>query len=219
MCLLSLTDDGVESSVFEGLRKAVIDSYGFEQLFVLDALEHAGLFKKQERSRYAIASTSFVASTTFAQLRSSLNLIVDNPYGNPGMTEPTDIAYVTSRYAPLSIRLVEHALAEKGWATQACADALKLVPGPTVDFSRGAASAAAAAADAHAADDEDGVGGGTRRKVMLVFFLGGVTFMEIAALRLLSRKGDWDIIVGTTKLVNGNTMLQGILDDVQTKLH
>ena len=191
----------------------------FPPVFVLDALERAGLFKKQERSRYAIAST------TFAQIRSLLKLIVDNPGGNPGMAEPTDIAYVTSRYAPQSVRLVEHALSEKGWATPACADALKLVPGPTVDFVRGAASAASAAAHAAAAaaavagEEDDGMGAGKRRKVMLVFFLGGVTFMEIAALRLLSRKGEWDIIVGATKLVNGNTLLQGILDDVQAKLH
>ena len=41
MCLLSLTDDGVESSAFEALRKAVIDSYGFEQReFTCNLAEH-----------------------------------------------------------------------------------------------------------------------------------------------------------------------------------
>lgn len=57
----------------------------------------------------------------------------------------------------------------------------------------------------------------TGKKVMLVFFVGGVTFMEIAALRFLSRQANfpYTIIVATTKLVNGNTFIRSIMPDLQ----
>lgn len=57
----------------------------------------------------------------------------------------------------------------------------------------------------------------TGKKVMLVFFIGGVTFMEIAALRFLSRQANfpYSIIICTTKLVNGNTFIKSIIPDMQ----
>ena len=43
-------------------------------------------------------------------------------------------------------------------------------------------------------------------------FIGGVTFAEISALRWLAKEGEWDFIIATTKLVNGNTLLQNLLE-------
>ena len=93
---------------------------------------------------------------------------------------------------------------------------------------------------------------GSAPKVTIVFFLGGCTFTEIAALRFLSDQGDstlvetrawvvrsWtltlptlgnrclprhalpagqrDYIVATTKLINGNTLLESIIESVENK--
>jgi len=43
------------------------------------------------------------------------------------------------------------------------------------------------------------------KKVMVVFYLGGVSMMEVAALRFLSDKPEFPfrIIICTTKLING----------------
>ena len=51
------------------------------------------------------------------------------------------------------------------------------------------------------------------KKIMICYYIGGVTFMEIAALRFLSAKPDFPfrIIVCTTKVVNGNTLLKTLL--------
>jgi hypothetical protein len=45
-------------------------------------------------------------------------------------------------------------------------------------------------------------------------FLGGVTFSEVSVLRWLSQRpgAGMRFLVGTTKLVNGRTMLQSFLD-------
>lgn len=50
---------------------------------------------------------------------------------------------------------------------------------------------------------------------MLVVFIGGVTFAEIAALRwMASRPGsNCNIVIATTKLINGNTFLSSFIDD------
>ena len=54
----------------------------------------------------------------------------------------------------------------------------------------------------------------------MVYFIGGVTWMEIAALRFLNSRSDFPftIVVATTKLVNGNTFLRAILPEVDNRL-
>ncbi|XP_013379301.1 vacuolar protein sorting-associated protein 33A-like [Lingula anatina] len=54
------------------------------------------------------------------------------------------------------------------------------------------------------------------QKVVLIFFLGGVTYAEIAALRFLSQQEDGpaDYIIATTKLINGKTWLEAIMENV-----
>lgn len=51
-------------------------------------------------------------------------------------------------------------------------------------------------------------------RVILVFFLGGCTFAEVAALRFLSQQDDTNVefIVATTKIINKNTFLDMFLD-------
>ena len=56
-----------------------------------------------------------------------------------------------------------------------------------------------------------------RPKVLLLYFLGGVTHMEISALRLLNKRaaksgGGWTILIATTNLINGNSLLREMID-------
>ena len=71
------------------------------------------------------------------------------------------------------------------------------------------------------AANEDGDSGDSGKSavpakpVMLVFFVGGISFIEIAALRFLSKSSDfpYTIIMGATSLVNGNTLMESITHD------
>ena len=48
----------------------------------------------------------------------------------------------------------------------------------------------------------------------LVFFIGGVTYAEISALRFLSRQNDGnEYVIATTAIVNGNSLLQPLIED------
>lgn len=51
-------------------------------------------------------------------------------------------------------------------------------------------------------------------RVTLVFFLGGVTFAEIAALRFLSQleDGGTEYVIATTKLMNGNSWIEALME-------
>ena len=47
----------------------------------------------------------------------------------------------------------------------------------------------------------------------MIFFVGGVTYAEISALRFLSRQNDGnEYVVAATAIVNGNTLLKPLIE-------
>ncbi|AQK96096.1 Vacuolar protein-sorting protein 33 [Zea mays] len=174
--------------------REILHSYGFEHMHLLYNLEKAGLLKRQE------------SRSNWVGITRALQLIVDvNDTANP-----TDISYIFSGYAPLSIRLVQHAV-RSGW--RSIEELLKLLPGPHLDLKRGGLTINSSP-EVHpglgAQQSIDRVG---HRSLVLVVFIGGVTFAEIAALRFLSAQEGmgYDFLVATTKVVNGNTILRPII--------
>ncbi len=53
---------------------------------------------------------------------------------------------------------------------------------------------------------------GVEKPVLLVYYVGGVTFMELAGLRFLSRRPSfpYTIVCCTTEIVNGGTLLRSL---------
>ncbi|CAL5035573.1 unnamed protein product [Urochloa decumbens] len=174
--------------------REMLHSYGFEHMNLLYNLEKAGLFKKQE------------SRSNWVGITRALQLIVDVN----DTASPSDISYIFSGYAPLSIRLVQHAV-RSGW--RSIEELLKLLPGPHLDLKRGGLtidSSLEVHPGSGAQQSIDRVG---HRSLVLVVFIGGVTFAEIAALRFLSAQEGmgYDFLVATTKVVNGNTILKPII--------
>ncbi|KAL7449429.1 hypothetical protein ACHAWC_001491, partial [Mediolabrus comicus] len=99
-CLQSLTSNGIKATRYDALRKEVVQTYGFEYMIVLNDLEKAGFLRKRE--------TFFMDSmaTSYSTLRKSLNLI--NAEVDP--SNPDDPAYVSSGYAPITVRWVQAAM-------------------------------------------------------------------------------------------------------------
>ncbi|KAK9126616.1 hypothetical protein Scep_015462 [Stephania cephalantha] len=197
LVLLSITNLGLPKRNFDYLRRELLHSYGFEHMPTLYNLEKAGLFKKQE------------AKTNWQTIKHSLKLVV----ADTDTANPNDIAYVFSGYAPLSIRLVQHAL-RSGW--RPIEETLKLLPGPHSESKRGGYSSSPSFdALPGTASNLDKMADG-RRSLVLVVFIGGVTFAEISALRFLSAQEGmaYDLIVATTKIINGQTVLEPFMDRV-----
>ena len=60
----------------------------------------------------------------------------------------------------------------------------------------------------------------TKKNLTLVYFLGGVTYAEISAIRFLSEKDpNTDYVIATTHLVNGDTLLAEVVKRVQNSLN
>lgn len=56
-------------------------------------------------------------------------------------------------------------------------------------------------------------------RTTLVFFLGGATYAEIAALRFLSQMedGGMEYVIATTKLINGASWIESLMDHPASK--
>ncbi|PSN50584.1 Vacuolar protein sorting-associated protein 33A [Blattella germanica] len=167
ICMQSVTNSGLKPKVLEHYKREIIQTYGFQHVLSLSNLENAGLLKIQQGSRQ------------YTVLRKTLRLTVEDG----SEIAPTDISYVHSVYAPISVRLAQHLVRPNGW--KGIQDVLGLLPGPTVEETqqlpaghgrRGSISSQSSQNDTP--------------RVVLVFFLGGCTFAEVSALRFLSQQED-----------------------------
>ena len=121
---------------------------------------------------------------------------------------PTNMAYVTSGYAPLSCRIVE-SMIRMGWSETA--NAVRAIPGPAVDTTQSKKNIGGGFEQKNTTPANDTEN--PRRKVLLVCVLGGITHMEIAALRLLKKDSRFDIIIASTKVINGKSFVKSLIDN------
>lgn len=290
LCLLSTVSGGLKPKNLEYLKREICQVYGYEQLPVLLNLERAGLIVKVRPSTGAAsaltagvtgasasdnlageAGSSTVGNAAlhcFDRVRQPLRLINDEV----SESDPTDVAYVYSGYAPLSIRSVQ-AVGQKealvggmaantglGASTSAALpqstgsstkkprahplvgwkgfeDVMAAIPGETFDFAQasGGSSSVDTAAASRGQESKTASTAGTstaentstsasapssapnapwssdpdRKRTTMVFFLGGVTQAEIAALRFMgsqSRNRRW--LIATTGIITGSSVIE-----------
>ena len=175
----------------------------YEYLFVLRNLEKVGLLRRRE--------TLWIDSASpFNSLRKSLILI----NAEVNTVEPDDVSYVSSGYAPLSVRLVQAAV--QGWRGKEDT-VLKELPGRLIDITQHYPPEDLSAAVKRPKGPNLGNlaaerSSSARKPTLMVLYVGGVTHMEIAALRYLSKRPNFPfhIICVTTKVINGSTLLRSL---------
>ena len=202
LCLQSLCAGGIKSSRYDAFRAQVIQVYGYEFLFVLHDLEKAGLIRRRDTLWIDSASS-------FNTLRKSLILI----NAEVDTVDPDDVSYVSSGYAPLSVRLIQSAV--QGWSGKE--DIVKEIPGRLIDVTQyhppeDLATATKRPAIGSLGSLAKNAAGSTKKPCLVVFYLGGITFMEIAALRFLSKRPmfPYHLVILTTKVTNGSKLLQSL---------
>lgn len=198
ICMQCISGSGLKPKLLDFYKRELVQVYGIEALLTIGNLERAGLLKVQTGAR------------SYAVLRKTLNLTVEKPVE----ISPIDISYVHSIYAPLSIRIIQQLLRPMGW--QGLHETLSGLPGRLFEDYQSSAS---------------GIGGDRRGsltselsqsdipRVILVFFLGGVTFAEISALRFLAKQEENNVefVIATTKLINKNTFLNGFIENQSSR--
>lgn len=173
--------------------------YRFEYLFLLTNFEKIGLLRRQE--------LSFISSTSpFAKLRQGLNLI----HSEVNTVEPEDIAYVSSGYAPLTVRIIQALVGGKS------KEVMKELPGRIVGVKQGIVplkyNDSLEKNVSWAVVNTEQTKKQKKKSVLIVFYVGGVTFMEIAALRFLSKSENfpYEIVCCATKIINGTSFLRSL---------
>ncbi|XP_008837554.1 vacuolar protein sorting-associated protein 33A [Nannospalax galili] len=183
-CLQSVCNSGLKQKVLDYYKREILQTYGYEHILTLNNLEKAGLLKAQTGGR-----------NNYPTIRKTLRLWMDDV----NEQNPTDISYVYSGYAPLSVRLAQ-LLSRPGW--RSIEEVLRILPGPHFE-------------------ERQPLPTGLQKKrqpgenrVTLIFFLGGVTFAEIAALRFLSQleDGGTEYVIATTKLMNGTSWIEALTE-------
>ncbi|XP_061200500.1 vacuolar protein sorting-associated protein 33A [Neopsephotus bourkii] len=187
VCLQSVCNSGLKQKVLDYYKREILQTYGYEHILTLNNLEKAGLLKPQTGGR-----------NNYPTIRKTLRLWMDDV----NEQNPNDISYVYSGYAPLSVRLAQ-LLARPGW--RSIEEVLKMLPGPHFE-ERQQLPAGLQKKRQHG-----------ENRVTLVFFLGGVTYAEIAALRFLSQMedGGTEYVIATTKLINGTTWMKSLMEKLE----
>ncbi|KAL4508086.1 hypothetical protein ABPG72_021459 [Tetrahymena utriculariae] len=121
------------------------------------------------------------------KLKENLKLVDDEVV----IDNPQDPAYAFSGYCPLTVRLVEHALKRQTW--KHIAEYIKNVPGKQ-DFPEPSKYSKL-----------------QNKSAILVYFIGGVTYGEISAIRLLSKITKREIVVATTHITNSKKLIQSVM--------
>lgn len=194
ICVQCFTNNGLKPKILDYYKREIIQTYGYQHILTLINLEKVGILK----------TYGSYGNRTYSVQRKTLKLTVEEP----NEQTPVDIAYVHSGYAPLSIRLAQF-LAHPGW--RAITDVLKILPEPTIDEIQQIPVGlrkrrnSGTSIQSGLVDDQ---------RVILVFFLGGCTFAEIAALRFLSQQEDLNVefLVATTKIINGDTFFESLTE-------
>ncbi|PPQ68764.1 hypothetical protein CVT26_001733 [Gymnopilus dilepis] len=240
LCLASLTAGGVKAKNLENLKREILQAYGYEYLPLLLSLATPSLAVLLPNPLPPSTPSAVAAHKyPFTSLRKSLRLLIDDSPEALDEVE-NDISYVYSGYAPISIRLVQ-CVAQKGGvisnpaekekssnAANAAADENKptlgkvqahpivgwkgfedvvsLIPGKTVEVVQKTASTVTPAGPLATL-------GASREATTttVVFFLGGCTYTEIAALRWVGRQNRGRrFLIATTSMVSGASIIESI---------
>ena len=177
LCLECAIHSGIKTKLLEQIKKDFLNTYGYQDLFLLKNLEKVGMLKVLDNQSF------------YSEANKKLQLI----YGNIDLNEPNDTAYAYIGYTSIIIRLIEKGIAQGGWGN--IKDILKKIPGDS-NFP---------------SDESDIFSNNVDKKFILVVFIGGITYGEIASIRLLNKKNrNKKFIILTTGIINNKRLFQSL---------
>ena len=234
LCLESTTNAGIRPKDLDTFKRAIIQAFGPQHLLTLQSLEKMNLLTPRGGATLAGGTGASVkpgSVTNYTPLRKTLRLWDDEV----NEASPNDISYTFSGYAPLSVRIVQsiiqrHSLANTikppapgaplssnplAQGLRMFEDSSKYIRGATFnEIQTGDVSQKALKARQMLS------GHGEGGKTVVVFFLGGVTRAEIAALRWVGGKlqdsgGEGRgsrVVVAATNVLTGDGLVDGAVE-------
>lgn len=226
LCLESCMSGGLRPRDLENFKRQIVQAYGHQHLLTFWALEKMELLQPRSSATTMLLPASGAqagSKTNYGYLRKNLRLVIEEV----SEKDPNDISYVYSGFAPLSVRLVQCVLQKsymvsliKGGTPPASLNtANTMSPGwlgfeDVVKSARGATFSIVQKGDDKAFRARQTLSGNSGTKTVYVFFLGGITFTEIAALRFIAAQEAprRKIIICTTSIISGDRMMEAAIE-------
>ncbi|KAG7400624.1 Vacuolar protein-sorting-associated protein 33 [Phytophthora boehmeriae] len=204
LCLYCVINDGMERRDLERFKLHIVRAYGHELIFSFHNLERLGVLYEQHSS-HSIPGLGN-GTCPFQYVAQSLSVIdVDVNIKNP-----KNSAFVTSGYAPISARLVEEVLKHGHWKN--IDDVMSHLPGPRAEVHLAEYDRKRETASGKM--EESSKSKSKKKAVIVVAFVGGVTFLEIAALRWIASFYTVELIIASTSILNGTKFISELLEHV-----
>ncbi|KAF7713908.1 Sec1 family protein [Penicillium ucsense] len=226
LCLESCMSGGLRARDLENFKRQVLQAYGHQHLLTFWALEKMELLQPRSSATAMLIPTSGAqpgSKTNYGYLRKNLRLVIEEV----SEKEPDDISYVYSGFAPLSVRLVQCvlqkqyvlALAKGGTPAASMSATSPASPGwlgfeDVVKSARGSTFNIVQKGDDKAVRARQVLSGNSTTKTVYVFFLGGITFTEIAALRFIAAQEapKRKIVICATGVISGDRMMEAAIE-------
>ena len=210
LCLYSLTQDGLSHKEYKKLAAQVLAAHGHKHLITLSNLRQLNLLCSTESPTSSIGmnrdSSGSNLQGRLAQVTSLLPKrgqgwrvtakrlrLIPDPDKTIDLRNPSEPSYVfNGAYTPVVAKVVGEALSVQGPFTQTLLDNLKVLPGTTTS-------------------QAPAPGSPVGPRVALVVMMGGITYTEVAALRLLAVTSGTRIIVASTSTINGDQLISAVL--------
>ncbi len=191
MCLLSISQ-GISVDEANRLKSQYLNAYGYKYLPLFHNLEKLGLFVIQPSFNLSEVTTSVLANkvaqvvpltakkSPIQQMTQKLKLI-PNSKEVSNLKNPSDMSYVFSgSYSPLACKLVQMLHSNEIIKE----DVPKFIPNSKVEV----------------------LGDASSLNTFFVYFVGGVTYAEVAAFQLFEKLTGCQVIIGATNIINGNSI-------------
>ncbi|RCN49176.1 Sec1 family protein [Ancylostoma caninum] len=197
-CLASLSQNGLPPKYYQSFREHFFRTYGYEYLPILHSLSSKRLLI--EKPRPIVGGTLPPPPTspspadslpTLPFLIKRLGLVPTSEELVMDLRNPSAMSYVFSgAFTPPFCQVVANAMVH-GWNT----NELKKTFGRVL-------------VEENSYIPADRRPDNRMRKAILVFFLGGVTYAEVAALRLLAVQNNFRILIASTNIIHRDSYMK-----------
>ena len=157
-------------------------------------MQQVGLLKSKTKDDVIPTKSLKDESAPFFQLQRYLKLVPKKPE-TFNLKEPTDASYVFGgAYIPLSVAAISSVVSNGGWGT--IENSIKSWEGASFTEYQ-----------FRSLRKER-----LEKRVILVYFIGGVTYSEVSALRFIEQKLGCHFIIATTDVVNWKRLLDSFME-------
>ncbi|GAW80417.1 vacuolar protein sorting-associated protein 33 [Plasmodium gonderi] len=199
LCLFSIVTNGIYETYMNEIKKDIVEQYGINELTRINKLHLCNILKYQPKQKFI-----------WNHLKNHFNLFSN---------EQNDISYVCNGYAPLSVRLIEYMGILKN-NIQVFPEIFNLLNGPTHHIMQNAVgfdnllpstTTKISSRQDQEPHTDDANSSHIQKDIVILFYVGGISYVEIAAIRNLNKTNKYyHYLIFTTEIISSRKILHSM---------